>query len=73
MRRGWSRVALARPIVVNLDDGSAVKGVLLRETRRLITLANAELLDKDSPAPVKLDGETVIDSERIRFAQILPT
>jgi hypothetical protein len=49
-RRGWSRVALARTVIVNLDDGSAIRGVLLRETRRLLTLANAELLEKGAPA-----------------------
>lgn len=70
-RRGWSRVALARTVIVNLDDGSAIRGSLVRETRRLLTFANAELREKDATASVKLDGETVIDSERIRFAQIL--
>lgn len=70
-RRGWSRVALARTVIVNLDDGSAVRGSLIRETSRLLTFANAELREKDATASVKLDGETVIDSERIRFAQIL--
>jgi small nuclear ribonucleoprotein (snRNP)-like protein len=70
-RRGWSRVALARTVIVNLDDGSALRGSLIRETRRLLTFANAELREKDAPASVKLDGETVIDSERIRFAQII--
>lgn len=72
-RRGWRRFR-ARRVLLNLDDGTAIRGYVLRETRSLITLAKAELVadaGDPAPSPVALDGETIIDSARVRFAQCL--
>jgi uncharacterized membrane protein len=63
-----SRVAVRRRVVVNLVDGSAVDGVLLRRYRTLLVLADATLL---APAaePVRVDGELVVERARVLYAQ----
>lgn len=67
--RAYGRVALRRTVIVNLVDGSAFQGVLLREVGPLLTLANASLLEPGQTDPVPLDGEIIIERANVRFVQ----
>lgn len=63
-----SRVAVRRRVIVNLADGSAVDGVLLRRYRTLLVLGDATLL-LPAAEPSKVDGETIIERDRVIFVQ----
>lgn len=63
-----SRVAVRCRVIVNLTDGSAVDGVLLRRHRTLLVLADATLL-MPSAEPSRVDGELVIERSRVLFVQ----
>lgn len=67
--RRYGRIAISRRVLVNLDDGSAIEGVLWRERKPLIVLRDARLHTGGQDAP--LDGEVVIDCARIAFVQVV--
>lgn len=65
MRRHWP---IHHRVMVNLLDGSAVRGVLLDRRGPLIVLANAELLEPgQQPAP--MDGQVFIERTQVLFIQ----
>lgn len=63
-----ARVAVRRRVLVNLADGSAVNGVLLRRHRTLLVLADATLL-LPSAEPSRVDGELIIERSRVLYVQ----
>ncbi|MFI9465747.1 hypothetical protein [Streptomyces xiamenensis] len=63
-----ARVAVRRRVIVNLVDGSAVDGVLLRRYRTLLVLADATLLSPDA-TPTRMDGELVVERSRVLYVQ----
>lgn len=63
-----SRVAVRRRVVVNLSDGSAVDGVLLRRHRTLLVMGDATLL-LPSAEPSRVDGDLVIERSRVLYLQ----
>lgn len=65
----WGRIALLRRVIVNLDDGTSLEGVLYRERGPLLVLKNATLHDPGANAPLELDGETIIERTRVLFVQ----
>lgn len=66
----YGRLVVRRRVLVNLTTGQAIEGVLLRQSGPLLIVANATLLEPDSePAP--LDGEAVIERDRVAFVQAL--
>lgn len=67
--RAWRRVVLHRRIIVNLTDGTAIEGVLWDEQGPLLVLRGAIMHENGQRA--EMDGEVVIDRERIRFAQVM--
>ncbi|MFF2631967.1 hypothetical protein ACFVR6_03700 [Microbacterium sp. NPDC058021] len=64
----FKRVLLLRRVIVNLTDGSSIEGVLYRDPGRLLVLKNAVYHEAGS-APIELDGETVIERDRVLFVQ----
>jgi hypothetical protein len=73
-RRGWRRVVYAKTVIFNLDSGETIRGAVVKEAGALIVLANAELVAEGGhaiPSPLTLDGQAIIDTGRIRFAQIV--
>lgn len=64
----FKRVLLLRRVVVNLIDGSSIEGVLYRDPGRLLVLKNAVYHEPGS-APVELDGDTVVERDRVLFVQ----
>ena len=68
-RHRYGRIAISRRVLVNLDDGSAIEGVLWRERKPLIVLRDARLHAGGQGAP--LDGEVIVDCARILFVQVV--
>lgn len=64
----FRRVLVHRQVVVNLVDGSSIQGVLYNDPGNLIVLKNALYLEPGAePAP--LDGDTVIERDKVLFVQ----
>lgn len=68
MARNYSRIALHRRVMVNLTTGAAIDGVLWDERGPLIVLRDATLHEPGSE-PATLDGEVIVERERIAFVQ----
>lgn len=66
----FRRLLVHRQVVVNLDDGSAVQGVLFTKTGPLIVVKNATLHEPGAE-PVRLDGDVVIERPRVLYIQRL--
>ncbi|VXC30923.1 conserved hypothetical protein [Microbacterium sp. 8M] len=64
----FRKVLLLRRVVVNLDDGSSIEGVLYRDPGNLLVLKNA-IYHEPGAEPAPLDGDTVIDRARVLFVQ----
>ncbi|MFB7843624.1 hypothetical protein [Microbacterium sp. NPDC056052] len=64
----FRKVLLLRRVVVNLDDGSSIEGVLFRDPGNLLVLKNA-IYHEPGAEPVPLDGDTIIDRARVLFVQ----
>jgi len=69
----WRPPCLLRAVIVNLRDDSstAIRGVLWSTRGRWMTFKDASLL-KAGSASTPVDGELVIDRDRIAFLQVLP-
>ena len=55
-------------VMVNLTDGSAIEGVMLRKRGPVIVFADAVLMSVDAE-PVRMDGEVYIERVNVRFLQ----
>lgn len=64
----FGRVFQRRQVIVNLEDGSAIAGILYRQDGPLLVLKNATYLEKGTD-PVQLDGDTVVERARVLFIQ----
>lgn len=64
----FKRFALLRRVIVNLDNGTSIEGVLYRQAGPLIVLKNAMYLEPTAQ-PVALDGDTIIERSRVLFIQ----
>lgn len=69
MARNYSRLSLNRRVMVNLTNGAAIEGVLWDERGQLIVLRDARLFEEGGTTP--LDGEVIVDRERIAFVQVV--
>lgn len=70
MARSYGRLAMNRRVMVNLTTGSAIQGVLWDDRGPLVVLKDAQLhVDGGNHAP--LDGEVVIERDRIEFVQVI--
>jgi small nuclear ribonucleoprotein (snRNP)-like protein len=67
---GYRRLVVNRRVIVNLVGDRAFDGVLVRQSGPLLVLKGAVLLVPGAePAP--LDGEVVIERDRVDFIQAL--
>jgi hypothetical protein len=64
-----NRLALRKRVLVNLLDGKAMDGVLYARRGRLLVLRNVTVMEAGSP-PVNVDGEVVLDRNRVDFIQV---
>lgn len=69
MARSYGKLAINRRVMVNLQSGQAVEGVLWDDRGPLIVLKDAHLHTEGGSAP--LDGEVVIERTNIDFVQIV--
>lgn len=68
MRGSYRRALERRRAIVNLSDGTAIDGIFFRQDGPLLILKNAVLLTPGAqPAP--LDGDTVVERDRVLFIQ----
>lgn len=67
--RAWKRTVLHRRVILNLTDGTALEGVLWAEEGPLLVLRGAKLHEGGQQAD--MDGEVVVERDRIRFAQVI--
>lgn len=64
----YGRLVVRRRVLVNLTTGQAIEGVLLRQSGPLLVVANATLHEPNAE-PASLDGEAVIERDRVAFIQ----
>lgn len=64
----FRRVIVRRRVIVNLINGTSIDGVLLKQDGPLLVIANASYLEPGAE-PTPLDGEVVIERERVLFIQ----
>lgn len=64
----YGRLVLRRRVLVNLTTGQAIEGILLRQSGPLLIVANATLHEANVE-PTPLDGEAVIERDRVAFIQ----
>jgi len=60
-----------RRVLINCDDDTAVRGILMEVRGDWLTVQQAELLRAEG-APAALDGQTLIPRARVLFLQVLP-
>lgn len=67
----FSRWPVRRNVIVNLKDGDALRGVLLRKRGPILELANVELHYAGNRGVVPVDGTVVVEREHVSFMQVL--
>lgn len=71
MSKSYSRLVVRGRVVVNLQGGKAIEGVIWDEGSELLVLKGAVLHDPSATAPVPLDGEVIVERARIDFVQVV--
>ncbi len=71
--RPYRRVLVHRRVVVNLTTGKAIEGILWDEQGQLLVLRDCYLHEGGTAGPVPMDGEVVIERDRIEFIQAAST
>ena len=64
----YRRLAVRRRVVVNLENGNALHGVLLRHDGPLLILRDVTYMEPGSP-PASLDGDVLVERRRVDFIQ----
>lgn len=67
----WRRWPVCKRVLVNLDDGKAVEGILYRRRGPLLILRQARFMEPGAE-PVDVDGEILIERPRVTFIQVQP-
>jgi hypothetical protein len=67
----FSRWPVYERVLVNLIDGSALDGVLIRRSGPLIVLSDTVLYTRGAE-PQRLDGTVYIERDRVLFMQQAP-
>lgn len=63
----WSSI-LTQRVLVNLDDGPSLEGIVMHRRGRLITLA--EVVIHHDGQQVRQDGTAVVERDRILWIQV---
>lgn len=64
----WRRTAVRKRVVVNLDSGTAISGILWASRGPLLVIRDATLHTPEA-TPRSVDGEIVIERSRVEFVQ----
>ena len=70
MERAYKRLAVHKTVLVNLVDGSAIRGVLYEARGPLLHVMNAELIEPGAE-PVAMSGSVLIERDRVLFVQVV--
>jgi hypothetical protein len=70
-RLSTSRLAVRDRVVVNLQTGQAVRGVLWARRGRYLVLRDAELYEPGNVRPNAMDGEAIVDRDQVLLVQRL--
>lgn len=62
----------ARRVLVNLDTGNAIEGVLVQKRGKSFTLADP-IMHTPGSEGVEIEGRAVVDRARVEFTQVLPS
>ncbi len=65
----WGRWPICERVLVNMVDGRAFAGVLFARRGPLLVLRQAQLIEPGTE-PVDLDGEVIIERQRVAFIQV---
>lgn len=68
--RAFRRLVISRSVVVNLQTGRAVSGVLVDQQGPLLLIKNATVLEPGAE-PLKVDGDIVVERSQVDFIQAL--
>lgn len=66
----YRRIAVYRRVLMHLVGGHTLEGVLYRSHGPLLVLRDVTLIDAGRRVP--LDGEVVVERDRVDFTQVLP-
>ena len=64
------RYVINRSVIVNLTSGSAIAGVVVRQSGPLLILKAANLHTPGASSPTPIDGEAVVHADTVDFIQI---
>lgn len=64
----WNRWPVYDRVLINLDDGTAIDGILVAQRGPLLILSDARLLS-EAHEPADLDGDVYIERSRVLFLQ----
>lgn len=68
----YDALVIRRSVIVNLLNGSAIRGVLTRADGPLLELSNAEYISADAETnAARIDGRAVVERSRVEFLQII--
>jgi len=67
----FSRWPVYDRVLVNLVDGSALDGVLIRRSGPLLVLSDTTLYSRELE-PQRLDGDVYIERHRVLYLQVAP-
>ena len=70
LSRNWP---LCERVLVNLNNGDAISGLLIDRRGPLLVLAHASLISADASKPADVDGQVFIERSQIAFIQALPS
>ncbi|QUD15918.1 hypothetical protein [Nocardia phage KYD2] len=62
------RVPMAREVLVNLTDGSGIRGTLVKFNAVTLVLERASLVG-ESTQPISLDGTVYLERRNVHFVQ----
>lgn len=65
------RVVVHRRVLVNLTSGRAIEGLLVKQAGPLLFVKDARVHEPGATGPVPVDGEVVIERDRVDFIQAL--
>lgn len=65
---------IGQRVIVNLTDGTALRGVLTGQRGAWLVLRDVEVLRVDNAAggPLRMDGAVYLERPRVLFVQVVP-
>ncbi|MFL2002024.1 hypothetical protein [Microbacterium sp. A1-JK] len=68
MLGAFRRVITRRKVIVNMLDGTSIAGIFYDQDGPLLVIKNAQYMEPGAQ-PVELDGDAVIERDKVLFIQ----